>query len=383
MKVKLILFAALIFLGFILGSHVNNFQPKVAGGEISARELKNALGSKDFTFINVHTPYEGEIAGTDSFIEYDSMKANVSRLPKDKNTPIVLYCLTGRMSTEAVSTLKSMGYTNVRHLTGGMEAWRRARNETLDLSSLPDQVLPKEGFELPVAWGDLGPRLIELGVIDLTKFEKAVQLTEEQRQILTQGSEAKLKIDAASSQFVVDLLWAAGLAQKSTAYTEGPMGTDYKDRVGSFASTGGWSLAKGDAVNYLGKYDLVSLDEAESKLVAEIAKGVYRPCCGNSTWFPDCNHGMAALFAIELMVDAGMTSDEIYENILKLNSFWFSSTYLTTATYFARQGVAWDKIDAKEVLGADFSSGQGAAKIAKEVGQLPYQNTNTGGSCGS
>ena len=27
----------------------------------------------------------------------------------------------------------------------------------------------------------------------------------------------------------------------------------------------------------------------------KIAKGIYRPCCNNSTYFPDCNHGMAML----------------------------------------------------------------------------------------
>ncbi len=58
--------------------------------EITPNSLNNVLAKKDFTMINVHTPYEGEIAHTDAFIPYDEMKANEASLPKDKNTPIVL-----------------------------------------------------------------------------------------------------------------------------------------------------------------------------------------------------------------------------------------------------------------------------------------------------
>ena len=82
------------------------------------------------------------------------------------------------------------------------------------------------------------------------------------------------------------------------------------------------------------------------------------------------------------MVSKGISDDEIYKNVLKLNSFWFGNSYLTTATYFARQGVSWDKVDAKEVLGSDYSSGQGAGKISQKVGPLPYV-TNSGGGCGA
>ncbi|MBI2103710.1 hypothetical protein HYT59_01755 [Candidatus Woesebacteria bacterium] len=387
---KIAIFIMLIAGGFLLGINYPKLldlpktlaQRRFLFEEIDARELDKRLANKDFKLINVHTPYEGEIAHTDGFIAYDEMKANEAALPKDKSTPIILYCKTGRMSGEAVQTLKSMGYTNVTHLKGGMDEWRAAGLTVLDLANLPNEVLPQGGFELPISWGDIGPRLIALGVIDRGKFEKAATMSDEDKAVLN-GTDSKIKINAQNSQFVVDILWALGLAQKSIAYEEGPMGKEYKKDVVNFASTAGWTLARGEAMNYYNKFDLIDLSEEEHKRVMEIASNVYRPCCGNHTAFPDCNHGMAALAAIELMVDAGMSDDEIYKNVLKLNSYWFGSTYLTTATYFARQGISWDKVDAKEVLGISYSSAQGTQSVYTKVGALPYEQKSGGGGCGA
>ena len=286
------------------------------------------------------------------------------------------------MSTEALETIKKLGYTNVKHLSGGMDAWKNSGEKLLDLSSLESDVLPKDGIELPVSWKDLGPQLIKLGVIDLEKFKKAVKLTPQQENILTKNTEENIRIDGTNSQFIVDMLWALGLAQKSTVYEEGPMGKEYKDKAGNFASTGGWSLARGDAMGYLNRFELIKLTPEQQKKVGEIAQNVYRPCCGNSTWFPDCNHGMAALAIIELLVANNVDEQTIYKKLLGFNSFWFADSYLYVATYFARQGTAWSDVDAKAILGKEYSSAQGAQAITKKVGQLPNRPTQ-GGSCGT
>ncbi len=389
MFIVLVLF---IVTGFVLGKNEsvlgefikNPLRTLTAKSDsVSAKELKKLLTKKDFTFINVHTPYEGEIEKTDTFIAYDQVVAQSASLPKDKTAPIILYCKSGRMSAEALLTVRKLGYTNVRHLSGGMDVWQKAGEKLLDLSLVEKEVLPEAGVELPVVWGDIGPRLIALGVIDEAKFKKAVSLTPEQEKILTMGSDKKITIDAGNGQFVVDMLWALGLAQKSIVYEEGPMGKEYKKDAGNFASTGGWSLARGEAMQYLNRYDLIPLTPEQQKKVGEIAQNVYRPCCGNSTWFPDCNHGMAALAAIELMVAADLDENAIYRNVLALNTYWFSDTYVTIATLFARDGIAWKDVDAKRVLGKDYSSAQGAQAIAKKVGPLPYKPDQKGGGCGA
>lgn len=108
----------------VTGSKVN-----VAGGSytnVAPKQLEQMLAAKDFAFINVHIPYEGEIANTDAFIPYDKIAENVGKFPADKNAKVVLYCRSGRMSAIAAEELIKRGYSNVWNLNGGMVAWEGA-----------------------------------------------------------------------------------------------------------------------------------------------------------------------------------------------------------------------------------------------------------------
>jgi rhodanese-related sulfurtransferase len=103
----------------------------VKGGaytNVAAAQLKQMLAAKDFVFINVHIPYEGEIALTDAFIPYDQVEdaSYIAQLPADKNAKIFLYCRSGRMSAIAAEKLVPLGYTNIWNLEGGMVAWESA-----------------------------------------------------------------------------------------------------------------------------------------------------------------------------------------------------------------------------------------------------------------
>lgn len=77
------------------------------------------------TFVlNVHTPDEGSIPGTEANIPFDQVRTRVDDLPADKSTRIAVYCRSDRMSTLATVTLGDLGYANVTELRGGMEAWQ-------------------------------------------------------------------------------------------------------------------------------------------------------------------------------------------------------------------------------------------------------------------
>ena len=94
--------------------------------DISVADLQAKLKNKDFTFVNVHIPFEGNIAGTDVSIPYDQIEQHLDQLPAAKDAPIVLYCRSGRMSSIAGEKLAKLGYTKVMNLEGGMVAWEQA-----------------------------------------------------------------------------------------------------------------------------------------------------------------------------------------------------------------------------------------------------------------
>jgi rhodanese-related sulfurtransferase len=101
---------------------------------LKVEELHNMLQDKDFVFVNVHIPFEGNVAETDLSIPYNEISdpKNLSQLPTDKNAKIVLYCRSGRMSEMAAETLVKLGYNNIWNLDGGMVAWEQAGYPLLD-----------------------------------------------------------------------------------------------------------------------------------------------------------------------------------------------------------------------------------------------------------
>lgn len=95
------------------------------------REVKALLARERPFLLNVHVPNEGYLADTDARIPYTEVAARQAELPPDRDAPIVVYCLTGRMSATAAAELARLGYRQVIDLAGGMDAWRAAGLEVL------------------------------------------------------------------------------------------------------------------------------------------------------------------------------------------------------------------------------------------------------------
>lgn len=257
--------------------------------------------------------------------------------------------------------------------------------------NLFDEVNPVEGYTIKASYGNLGPKMTTSGVIDLTKFKETYEksnspLNEEQLAILEQGSDKNITINRENSYFLLNFFWAMGLANKSPILDEGEM-VKYggKDGAGNFASTGGWTLSRGNAMNYYSKSALIPLTKEQEALVYEVTSNIFRPCCNNSTAFPDCNHGMALLAVMQLMASNGATEKEMYEAGKYFNAYWFPGNYYDLAMYFKnRDGKAFKDVDAKTVLSREYSSASGAQSIKKWLVEkgLVQQPPKTGGGCG-
>src|SRR5215208_5260937 len=130
---KIFLFLVVILLAACQSKPISGETVDTSSGSyknVTPKELNTLLEEKDFTFVNVHIPFAGDIAGTDLSIPYDQIEQNLSQLPSDKTAKLVLYCRSGHMSQIAAEKLVSLGYANVWNLKGGMIDWE------------------KEGFEL-------------------------------------------------------------------------------------------------------------------------------------------------------------------------------------------------------------------------------------------
>lgn len=93
---------------------------------ITATELNQVMQKQDVFLVDVHTPEQKHIKGTDLFIPYNDIENYKDKLPKDKNTAIYLYCEGGPMGNAAARSLYELGYRNLTNLEGGTKAWSKA-----------------------------------------------------------------------------------------------------------------------------------------------------------------------------------------------------------------------------------------------------------------
>ena len=94
--------------------------------EISAQELQRERGDKpDLVLVDVREPLEAQIARIEgaTLIPLRELPGRLAELPA--HTEIVTHCHHGARSLKAREILKGAGFSSVRSLSGGIDAWSR------------------------------------------------------------------------------------------------------------------------------------------------------------------------------------------------------------------------------------------------------------------
>jgi hypothetical protein len=266
---------------------------------------------------------------------------------------------------------------------GRQFVWQRKRE------SLERRLLPAEGKSVPVALHGSVEKLVEHGVIDLEKWQalyagRRVTLPEWIGGAFSSRSEDSIQIDAASAPLLLNILWALGISNRTAFNERSPL---QGPSLHGFASTGGWTLGKeSNGGAYFNRVPIVALDEEQEALVLKLAERVYRPCCNNSTFFQDCNHGSAMLGLLELGASQGRREDELYDIGLIFNTYWFPETYVNVGLYVeAIEGTRLEDVPPERLLSREFSSGQGfRTTVLEQLARkslLPGATSRGSGGC--
>ena len=94
--------------------------------KISSEEAKNIIdSSNDEIIIDVRekNEYEEGHIKDSILIPLDTLENTIEDIIKDKNSQILVYCRSGRISAEASKIIKSLGYNNIYDF-GGIIYWK-------------------------------------------------------------------------------------------------------------------------------------------------------------------------------------------------------------------------------------------------------------------
>ena len=95
--------------------------PQLTPGEL-ARWREDATRQPP-VLVDVREPWEFELARIEGslLVPLGQLPHRVDELPRDR--PLVMVCHTGRRSQNAAMFLAQLGFSDVRNLAGGVEAW--------------------------------------------------------------------------------------------------------------------------------------------------------------------------------------------------------------------------------------------------------------------
>ncbi len=113
---------------------INPFKQETMNS-ISVSELKEMMdNNEDFHLIDVREAHEYEAANINAtLIPLSEIAGRHGEFPKDKK--VIVHCRSGKRSADAIAFLsQNLGYTNLVNLEGGIMAWARDIDNSLEVN---------------------------------------------------------------------------------------------------------------------------------------------------------------------------------------------------------------------------------------------------------
>ncbi len=139
-RIALILIAFLVASGAFAQSATEQFGTIIEEASQAGWLQINVDDSLDF--IEQVEPFLLDVRRQDEFdlghidfavlIPVTELADRLGELPENKDTPMIIYCAAGTRGFWALSLVKLAGYTNVRNMSGGFNAWKAAGYPIVD-----------------------------------------------------------------------------------------------------------------------------------------------------------------------------------------------------------------------------------------------------------
>ncbi len=127
------------------GIEDETFDPSNTGAYLTAREMNEYIDDPDAVVVDMRNAYESEIGHFESAIlpQVDTFRDELKVVPEllrvHRNKKIALYCTGGIRCEKARAWLKHQGFTDVRHLRGGIIDYKHQ----VERDGLPNKFLGK------------------------------------------------------------------------------------------------------------------------------------------------------------------------------------------------------------------------------------------------
>ena len=105
---------------------------KGGGAGLTASEAVQVMNREKAVVVDVCSAEEfaqGHVKGA-RHIALDDLEQKLPAVVKNKATPVIVVCQTGRRSNRGVAIARKLGYDKAQALSGGLRAWRDANLPT-------------------------------------------------------------------------------------------------------------------------------------------------------------------------------------------------------------------------------------------------------------